>query len=81
MILREFFSTRCFHLVGTRVSAIWNRHRSARAQSPLAPAPATNLPHAVRVIVDREFYEMHSDSVEFLTPGSPTFPDLEIYRR
>jgi SNF2 family DNA or RNA helicase len=40
-----------------------------------------NLPHAVRITVDREFYEMHSDSVEFWTPGSPTFPDLEIYRR
>lgn len=39
------------------------------------------LPQAVRVTVDREFYEMHSDSVEFWTPGSPTFPDLEIYRR
>jgi SNF2 family DNA or RNA helicase len=39
------------------------------------------LPHAVRVTVDRDFYEMHSDSVEFWTPGSPTFPDLEIYRR
>ena len=39
------------------------------------------LPHAVRVTVDREFYEMHSDSVEFWTPGSPTFPDLSIYRR
>jgi SNF2 family DNA or RNA helicase len=39
------------------------------------------LPHAVRITVDREFYEMHSDSVEFWTPGSPTFPDLDIYRR
>ena len=39
------------------------------------------LPHAVRVTVDRKFYEMHSDSVEFWTPGSPTFPDWEIYRR
>ena len=39
------------------------------------------LPEAVRVTVDREFYEMHSDSVEFWTPGSPTFPNLEIYRR
>jgi hypothetical protein len=39
------------------------------------------LPHAVRVTVDREFYEMHSDSVEFWTPGSATFPDLESYRR
>ena len=39
------------------------------------------LPHAVRITVDREFYEMHADSVEFWTPGSPTFPDLEIYRR
>jgi superfamily II DNA or RNA helicase len=39
-----------------------------------------DLPHAVRVTVDREFYEMHSDSVEFWTPGSPTFPDLETFR-
>jgi hypothetical protein len=39
------------------------------------------LPHAVRITVDREFYEMHSDSVEFWTPGSPTFPNLEPYRR
>lgn len=39
------------------------------------------LPHAVRVTVDRDFYEMHSDSVEFWTPGSPTFPDLAVYRR
>jgi superfamily II DNA/RNA helicase len=39
------------------------------------------LPQAVRITVDREFYEMHADSVEFWTPGSPTFPDLEIYRR
>lgn len=39
------------------------------------------LPSAVRVTVDRVFYEMHADSVEFWTPGSPTFPDLEFYRR
>jgi superfamily II DNA or RNA helicase len=39
------------------------------------------LPHAVRITVDRDFYEMHSDSVEFWTPGSPTFPELDIYRR
>jgi len=39
------------------------------------------MPSAVRVTVDREFYEMHADSVEFWTPGSPTFPDLELYRR
>jgi len=39
------------------------------------------LPQAVRITVDREFFEMHADSVEFWTPGSPTFPDLEIYRR
>ncbi len=39
------------------------------------------LPQAVRITVDREFYEMHADSVEFWTPGSPTFPDLDIYRR
>ena len=38
------------------------------------------LPHAVRVTVDRDFYEMHSDSVEFWSPGSPTFPELSIYR-
>jgi hypothetical protein len=39
------------------------------------------LPHAVRITVDREFYEMHSDSVELWTPGSATFPNLDIYRR
>lgn len=39
------------------------------------------LPNAVRITVDREFYEMHSDSVEFWTPGSPTFPALSAYRR
>jgi SNF2 family DNA or RNA helicase len=38
------------------------------------------LPGAVRVTVDREFYDMHADSVEFWTPGSPTFPDLERHR-
>jgi SNF2 family DNA or RNA helicase len=38
------------------------------------------LPHAVRITVDRDFYEMHSDSVEFWTPGSSTFPDLGVYR-
>jgi hypothetical protein len=37
------------------------------------------LPHAVRITVDRDFYEMHSDSVEFWTPGSPSFPDLGTY--
>ena len=26
--------------------------------------------HAIRITVDREFYEMHADSVEFWTPGS-----------
>jgi SNF2 family DNA or RNA helicase len=39
-----------------------------------------NLPNAVRVTIDREFYETHSDSVEFWTPGSPTFPDLTAFR-
>ena len=39
------------------------------------------LPQAVRVTVDREFYELHSESVELWTPGSPTFPDLDAYRR
>lgn len=38
------------------------------------------LPDAVRVTVDRDFYEMHADSVEFWTPGSPTFPNLDVYR-
>ena len=38
------------------------------------------LPRAVRITVDRDFYEMHSDSVEFWTPGNPTFPDLNAYR-
>jgi hypothetical protein len=38
------------------------------------------LPHAIRVTVDRDCYEMHADSVEFWTPpGSPTFHDLAIY--
>ena len=39
------------------------------------------LPTAVRITVDRDFYELHADSVEFWTPGSPTFPNLEIYLR
>jgi hypothetical protein len=39
-----------------------------------------HLPYAVRITVDREFYEMHADSVEFWTPGSATFPDLKDYR-
>ncbi|MGH1591134.1 helicase-related protein [Methylobacterium phyllosphaerae] len=38
-----------------------------------------DLQNPVRVTVDREFYEMHSDSVEFWTPGSPSFPSLEGY--
>lgn len=38
------------------------------------------LPAAVRITVDRDFYELHADSVEFWTPGSPTFPNLDIYR-
>lgn len=38
------------------------------------------LPQAVRITVDRDFYEMHADSVEFWTPGSPTFPNLDMYR-
>jgi hypothetical protein len=39
------------------------------------------LPEAIRVTIDREFFEKHSDSVEFWTPGSPAFPDLEAYQR
>ena len=38
------------------------------------------LSQAVRVTGDRDFYDMHADSVEFWTPGSPTFPDLGKYR-
>ncbi|MBX5249964.1 DEAD/DEAH box helicase family protein [Rhizobium sp. NLR4b] len=38
------------------------------------------LPNAVRVTVDREFYELHADSVEFWTPGSPAFPELARYK-
>jgi len=39
-----------------------------------------SLEQAIRVTVDRDFYEQHGDSVEFWTPGSPVFPDLEQYR-
>jgi len=39
-----------------------------------------DLPKAIRVTTDRDFFEMHSDSVEFWTPGSPAFPDLAAYR-
>ena len=38
------------------------------------------LPEAIRVTIDREFFEKHSESVEFWTPGSPAFPDLGIYQ-
>ena len=38
------------------------------------------IAEAVRITVDREFNEMYADSVEFWTPGSPTFSDLGIYR-
>ena len=38
------------------------------------------LPKEIRVTTDRDFFEMHSDSVEFWTPGSPAFPDLTPYR-
>ena len=39
-----------------------------------------DLPKAIRVTTDREFFEMHSDGVEFWTPGSPAFPELAPYR-
>ena len=38
------------------------------------------LPHAIRISVDRDFYDQHSDSVELWTPGSPAFPDLAPFR-
>jgi superfamily II DNA or RNA helicase len=37
------------------------------------------LRSAIRVTTDREFFEMHADSVEFWTPGSPAFPSLAPY--
>jgi helicase-like protein len=38
------------------------------------------LPKAIRVTTNRDFFELHSDSVEFWTPGSPAFPDLRPYQ-
>jgi hypothetical protein len=40
-----------------------------------------HLPEAIRVTIDRDFFERHAESVEFWTPGSPAFPDLEAYQR
>ena len=40
-----------------------------------------HLPEAIRVTVDRDFFERHAESVEFWTPGSPAFPDLEAYQQ
>lgn len=37
-----------------------------------------DLQQPIRVTVDPEFFELHSDSVEFWTPGSPSFPRLEL---
>ncbi len=34
------------------------------------------MPAPIRVTVDPQFFEAHSDSVEFWTPGSPAFPKL-----
>lgn len=36
-----------------------------------------DLAQALRVTVDPQFFEVHSESVEFWTPGSPAFPKLE----
>lgn len=38
-----------------------------------------DLPKAIRVTTSREFFEIHSDSLEFWTPGSPAFPALRPY--
>lgn len=38
-----------------------------------------DLPEPIRVTVDPAFFEAHSDSVEFWTPGSPAFPRLEQF--
>jgi hypothetical protein len=35
-----------------------------------------HLPEAIRVTIDRDFFERHAESVEFWTPGSPAFPEL-----
>jgi hypothetical protein len=39
-----------------------------------------HMPRAIRVSVDRDFYDQHADSVELWTPGSPAFPDLTPFR-
>ena len=39
-----------------------------------------HLPEAIRVTVDRDFFERHAESVEFWTPGSPAFPELDAYQ-
>jgi hypothetical protein len=38
-----------------------------------------DIPAAIRVTVDPAFFEEHSDSVEFWTPGSPAFPQLDQF--
>ncbi len=38
-----------------------------------------DIPAAIRVTVDPTFFEEHSDSVEFWTPGSPAFPRLDQF--
>jgi SNF2 family DNA or RNA helicase len=38
-----------------------------------------DLKKPIRVTTDREFFELHADSVEFWTPGSPAFPALEPF--
>ena len=35
------------------------------------------LPEAIRVSVDRDFFERHTESVEFWTSGSPAFPKID----
>jgi len=37
-----------------------------------------HLPEAIRVTVDRDFFERHAESVEFWSPGSPAFPELDV---
>jgi len=39
-----------------------------------------DLPEAIRVTTDRDFFEKHAESVEFWTPGSPAFPDLTPFQ-
>jgi hypothetical protein len=40
-----------------------------------------DIAQPIRVTVDPAFFEMHSDSVEFWTPGSPAFPAFPAFHQ